>query len=85
MKKKLVLSNSILVTLIITIRTFFSCFGSYKINQTNQEAALRNELAAIQNVYSDETESVSISEARKQTMRIRCDADTNVRITFLSL
>ncbi len=85
MKKKLVLSNSILVTLIITIRTFFSCFGSYKINQTNQEAALRNELATIQNVYSDETESVSISEARKQTMRIRCDADTNVRITFLSL
>ena len=85
MKKKLVLSNSILVTLIITIRTFFSCFGSYKINKTNQEASLRNELAAIQNVYSDETESVNISEARKQTMRIRCDADINIRITFLSL
>lgn len=85
MKKKLVLSNSILVTLIITIRTFFSCFGFYKINKTNQEASLRNELAAIQNVYSDEIESVTTSEARKQTMRIRCDADTNIRITFLSL
>ncbi len=85
MKKKLVFSNSLLVAFIISIRTFFSCFGFYKINKKNQEASLKNELAAIQNVYSDEKENRSISEAGKQTIQIRCDADKNIRITFLSL
>lgn len=85
MKKKLVFSNSILVTFIFLVRTCFSCFASWKINKSNQETSRRQELVIVQRIYEEAEKSYDQSHARQKTIAMISDSDNHIRVTFLNL
>lgn len=85
MKKKLIFSNSILVTFIFLVRTCFSCFASWKINKSNQETSRRLELVIVQRIYEEAEKSYDQSHARQKTIAMISDSDNPIRVTFLNL
>lgn len=83
MKKKLILSNSLLVGFIIFLRTVFSCLFSWNVNKENQETSIRIELNTISQLYQNEASEKEQALAINDTIAIIEDSDEELRITFI--
>ncbi len=83
MKKKLILSNSLLVVFIILLRTVFSCLFSWNVNKENQETSIRIELNTISQLYQNEASEKEQELAINDTIAIFEDSDEELRITFI--
>lgn len=83
MKKKLILSNSLLVVFIIFLRTVFSCLFSWNVNKENQETSIRIELNTISQLYQNEASEKEQALAINDTIAIIEDSDEELRITFI--
>ncbi len=83
MKKKIILAHFITLFLSFLLMFFFVYFSLDKVNKSNTENSLRNDLAISQEVFVSNANEKDISSAMSETSRILTINQKDIRITFI--